>query len=235
MSVPASLRFMNCRRIGQPDCLVELLDLLLAVGIRPMFLEVGSLAFEQFAFWREYTTETKRELYIAHEKQQLTFRTADDHSHIVLTFKVTWSSDGIGRIVRPMLQASASTTTMFTQRQWEPERHAQRYLAIGKWLYDLLQPALGWIERCRPRGYTSCGDVENHMITHLYWANFFGPAYVDDYGRDFLLSAPGWEVESLGDGGVLHVLSPSLAGTGPRPVIEEVKRYFKVDSVRRVN
>jgi hypothetical protein len=73
----------------------------------------------------------------------------------------------------------------------------------------------------------------NLQLPHIYWANFFSPAYVEQLGRDRLMNAPGWKKESLNDGGLLYVLTPSLEGTGPKAMVEAVKKYFGIDSVRR--
>ena len=233
MSVPASLRFLNCKLIGKPDSLERILDELQDMGIRAGLLQVGSFAYESFAFWRKYDEQARHELGIAYEKRQLTFATADDHSYIILTFEISWSLTDAGQPVQTLLQATASQTTMFTQKEYDPERHAQRFLEVGKRLYDLVQPIFGWIERCWPSGYTKWGDIESLAVPHIYWANFFGPEYVRKLGRKYLLNAPGWKKEDLKDGGFLYVLSPSLSGTGPRAVVEQVKQYFGVESVRR--
>ena len=41
----------------------------------------------------------------------------------------------------------------------------------------------------------------------VFWANFFGPEYVEMFGRDNLLKAPCYRVEELSDGGMLLLLS----------------------------
>lgn len=47
-------------------------------------------------------------------------------------------------------------------------------------------------------------------LKHIGWVNFFGPPYVERYGRDFLLGLPGYKTEVLPDGGVFHQLSPTF-------------------------
>lgn len=233
MSTPVSLRLMNCAKIGRQNSLIQILNVLQAVGIRPALLEVGSLAYEQFAFWRNYDDRARRELNVAYDKRQLTFRTADDRSHTTLTFDINWSLDDAGEPIHGLLQATAFHTLEFTRSEHNPELHAERLLEVSMVLYDLIRPAFGWIERCHPSGYTNWSDTNNLLLPHIYWANFFGPEYVNKFGREFLLKAPGWKSEQLVDGGILYVLSPSLAGTGPKALVEEVKNYFHIDSVRR--
>jgi hypothetical protein len=48
-------------------------------------------------------------------------------------------------------------------------------------------------------------EIAAGKLRFVFWANFFGPAYVEQYGREFLWNAPGWRVEELEDGGILYV------------------------------
>lgn len=233
MSTRANLKFLDCQLIGEADSLEKILDELQKVGLELGLVEVGSLAFEQFAFWRYYDDKAKSELGIAYDKRQLIFRTTDSKSYTVLTFDIEWSLADAGVPTRATLQAKAFQTTMFTQREYDPELHAQRFVEIGVRLYELVRPTFGWIERCRPSGYTKWNHIDDLHIPHIYWANFFAPTYVSKYGRDFLLSAPGWKKESLSDGGLLYILSADLAGTGAKSLLAEVKQYFGVELVRR--
>ena len=233
MSIPANLKFLDCRTIRESDSLEGILGQGSGRAHNPRLIEVGSLAFERFAFWRYYDDKAKGELGIAYDKRQLTFRTTDSKSYTTLTFDIGWSLDDAGVPTRATLQATAFQTTMFTQREHDPELHAQRFVDIGVQLYQLVHPTFGWMERCRPSGYTKWSHIDNLEIPHIYWANFFAPTYVNKYSREYFLSAPGWRKESLSDGGLLYVLSADLAGTGAESLIEQVKHYFGTESVRR--
>ena len=46
-------------------------------------------------------------------------------------------------------------------------------------------------------------------IPDIFWANFFGPEYVEAFGRDRLISAPCHKIEELSDGGIIVFLSES--------------------------
>lgn len=48
-----------------------------------------------------------------------------------------------------------------------------------------------------------------HALSGLFWANFFGPEYVEALGRDRLISAPCHKIEELSDGGIIVFLSES--------------------------
>ena len=43
----------------------------------------------------------------------------------------------------------------------------------------------------------------------IYWANFFGPIYVDFFGREKFLTVPAYHKEELPDGGFLVLTAPS--------------------------
>ncbi len=233
MSNPANLRFLESKILGKPNSLEQILDVVQDAEFRVEIIEVGSLVTERFAFWRHYDKQVLRELHIAYEKRDLSFMAIDNLSHIILAFQVDWSLSDTGKPEHAWIRAYTDETIMFTRKELDPEHHSRRFLHLGEQLYTVVQPVFGWIERCPLSGYTASEDVEKLEVPHLYWANFFGPEYVRKVGREYLLNAPGWKKEGLENGGFLYVLSPSLSGTGPRAVVEEVKRYFGVESVRR--
>lgn len=106
---------------------------------------------------------------------------------------------------------------------------------------DLLQKTLEMTDSFRP-AFAHVGasvEVKNAwrifherlQVPHVWWANVFGPPYVEKYGRDFLLDAPGYRVEELEDGSVLYQVTERFFLTdedrerGPDP--EEVEGYFR--------
>ncbi len=95
---------------------------------------------------------------------------------------------------------------------------AERLLAIARELYPLARPTYGEVEG-NP-GEWEARDVLRLRLKHISWVNFFGPAYVEKYGRDFLLGLPGYRTELLPDSGVFHQLSPTFVATSE----EEAKR-----------
>jgi len=64
-----------------------------------------------------------------------------------------------------------------------------------------------------------------HALPGLFWANFFGPEYVDLLGREKLLSSPVHEVRQLQDGGLLLLLSESPFDA-PRSEYQAQKKRF---------
>lgn len=61
-----------------------------------------------------------------------------------------------------------------------------------------------------------------------------GPAFVDRFGREFLLGAPGWKKELLDDGGILYVVDESYMRWRTTPATEAID-YFrtKVPAIRQ--
>lgn len=72
-------------------------------------------------------------------------------------------------------------------------------------------------------------DVVARRIPAIGWQTIFGPAYVERYGRDFLLAIPGYLAQLLPDGGVFHQLTPTYLVTdisAAAALREEVRSYF---------
>ncbi len=100
------------------------------------------------------------------------------------------------------------------------------FLRFAELLYPHLGPEYGWLDEVGERLHRE-QDVPARKLAHIFWANFFGPPYVERYGRDFLLGAPGWRVEELSDGGILYVLSPSFVNLWQVVREKEVLDYFR--------
>jgi hypothetical protein len=102
---------------------------------------------------------------------------------------------------------------------------AEGLIGLSRLLYPKLQPRLGWID------FTEIGEpterqIQATKLTRIMWANFFGLEYVQKYGQEFLLNAPGWLKEELPDGGVLYVLSPNVLHRWSMVSRWEVEAYF---------
>ncbi len=243
--------FLCSETIGQLQSIESLLDDIEQANYKISGPMVGDWVTNRFAFWRHYDEQARREMGIAYEKQHLSFGAVEEvvNGSIILSFDIRWltakgePSGGVGwpwhrwqvesSGCTSIVEAHTDDTAMFTQKQWNPEDNASRLLELAKVIYNTIQPRFAWIERCHWKGYTRPEDVAQLRLPHLYWANFFSPAYVEKLGQAFLLNAPGWKKESLPDGGLLYVLSPSLAGTGPKATVTAVQHYFGVSSVRR--
>ncbi|WP_322815464.1 hypothetical protein [Chloroflexus sp.] len=96
---------------------------------------------------------------------------------------------------------------LFEDQQHFTEPLAQRLVELGQALYPMVRLGLGFVDgdnEVDPK------DALKLSLNHIALVNFFGPAYVAKYGRDFLPSLPGYKTELLPDGGVFHQLSPTF-------------------------
>ena len=74
--------------------------------------------------------------------------------------------------------------------------------------------------------YISEKAIAATRLKNVFWANFYGRPYVEKYGKEFLLGAPGWKKRELADGTIEYILTESLF-TRPDPTLEkEIKEYF---------
>lgn len=100
----------------------------------------------------------------------------------------------------------------FKDQRHYVEPFGQQLTDLGLALYSLVQPALGWVDESFSNE-TDTKDSLKLKLRTISWVNFFGPAYVQKYGQDFLLRLPGYKTELLPDGGVFHQLSPTFVAT----------------------
>ncbi len=64
---------------------------------------------------------------------------------------------------------------------------------------------------------------------HLFWTTYFGPSYVEKYGRDFLLNTPAFKTEEL-EGGVLITVTEKFldfALNEPKETLKYLRQEFK--------
>ncbi len=97
--------------------------------------------------------------------------------------------------------------------------------ALGECLYPRLRPKYGWIDEMGSN-VPGATRIMKTGLKYIFWANFFGPAYVEMLGREFLLAAPGWKKQELEDGGILYVLTKSYVQSQSEPA-KEALDYFR--------
>lgn len=120
---------------------------------------------------------------------------------------------------RNQLVIGALADFEFKDQRHYVEPFAQQLKDFGLALYPLVQPTLGWVDESFSNE-TATKESLKLKLRSISWLNFFGPAYVEKYGRDFLLGLPGYKTELLPDGGVFHQLSPTFVA----PSEAEAKR-----------
>lgn len=108
---------------------------------------------------------------------------------------------------------------------------AEGQLELARSLFPHLQPALAFIDE-------QAGIEENAFhrlledyvaridLPYLCWANLFGPAYVQKFGADFFLNAPGCRKEHLPGAGILHVTTSRFYTWWKEPAAE-ILAYFR--------
>jgi len=130
--------------------------------------------------------------------------------------------------VEMSLVVSASDFIMFDhvglsiESKWfSGKERLEKLQTVAKDLYTITKANSGYIQNWRSERILGETVDEHGNITGfnapkvrwtlkgLFWANFFGPEYVEMFGRDKLLSAPWHRSEELSDGGLLLFISES--------------------------
>lgn len=234
------LRFHRTKDIGKPGTLEAVLDALQGLEFRIKDGHVGDL-FEPVVRWvipgmPPVDEEVRRGLHIAYEHGHIEMLVAQDYSNefkqLGFWLELKWQYDLSGQLVKTYVSLHSDDTPLFNQEQFHRDYYARLLLQLAKDLYTILHPVFGSIDFCSNR--TREKDVQALKIPHIYWANFFGPEYVEKYSKAYFLKAPGWLHEELDDGGILYVLAPVMARRvkGYKALVEEVKAYFGVESAR---
>jgi len=103
------------------------------------------------------------------------------------------------------------------------EEGTQLMLKLGLDMYKYLRPWYGWLDYSQYDFLSREAIRDGKELDTLYWANFYGPQYVEKYGGKFFLESPCWKKEILSDGGVFLQLSERFT----RPVSGENKRILQ--------
>lgn len=90
------------------------------------------------------------------------------------------------------------------------KKSVDKIIELSKELYLIAKPAFVGGEGSDPYELTPKlvkEDLKRGTIKNLFWFNIFPPKLVEKIGKEKLLSAPGWLVEELADGGIMLVLT----------------------------
>ncbi|WP_372724159.1 hypothetical protein [Novipirellula sp.] len=72
-------------------------------------------------------------------------------------------------------------------------------------------------------------SLDEVKCRHLFWTTYFGPRYVEKYGREFLLNTPAFKTEEL-EGGVLITVTEKFldfALNDPNETLKYLRQEFK--------
>jgi hypothetical protein len=179
--------------------------------------------------WEREPERMRRLLALAHRARNCYFLAWNAEWRLEIRQHIAWdSSKGVKKA---WIRTTTDNTPYFWRAEYNPARHSRFFLDIGKRLYEVLRPTFGWIDFDYGLR-TTHEDIESLRLPVIYWANFFGPVYVDQIGREKILSAPAWAIEELPDGGLLYVLASCPGLDDDHLSVESVKAHFGVESVR---
>jgi hypothetical protein len=104
--------------------------------------------------------------------------------------------------------------------------------ALGPVLYERTRPALGIASAASDRQIGTEKDISQRRLL-VGWRTWYGPAYVETFGRDWLLGLPD-HAYALDDGGVAHTLEADLATVvgGDADPYARVWPYLALSKVR---
>jgi len=125
------------------------------------------------------------------------------------------------------------------ERYFKKEDNIVRLLSCAKCLYNWGAITHGYlchrkdweIKNCfdaitkdfRGRPIGSGGARLKDGLPGIYWANFFGPVYVEFFGKEKFLTVPAYQKEELPDGGFLLLTAPSPFDYG-KPEVRELEK-----------
>jgi hypothetical protein len=221
MTMFLNIHFLDSKTLGKPGSLENIIEFFENIGFEIKEFEVKG---EKMA-WKEG-------LYHAYHNKSCWFCAFNSSWRFEVHQIIAWDIPELGGIGRHYIRTINNNEPYFWDPDKDPERYARFYLDIGKGLYTILQPTFGWIEWDLEWLPTKHEDIENLRLPALYWANFFGPPYVRQLGREKILKAPAWRIEELPDGGLLYILASSPGWCKEHVSLEEVRAYFGVERVR---
>lgn len=208
-----AFRFYECRNIRGMEDLISLAQRLPSHGFLPAeppndpkpSQDIETLVKSQ---WQPKPTFKPEKPFDGRPQYEVIFRILPAQSPEILTL---FLSSFYG-LEHGTVQIGGSVAVGPQGRSLALEVYAQDLLELALSLHPHLSPSYGWIDE---------DDATDRWVTEaiaaklkvIGWANFFGPSYVNKYGRDFLLGLPGWKVEELADGGVFHQLTPSIVAS----------------------
>ena len=97
---------------------------------------------------------------------------------------------------------------------------------LGMEFYDYLQPWYGWLDYDQHDFLSFEAISERKELDTLYWANFYGPQYIEKYGLNTFQKSPCWKKEELPDGGIYLQLSEYFTKPVSGKEKWELQEYF---------
>lgn len=228
MSVSLNMFFLDSKTLGKPGSLERILEFFLEAGF---WIKEFRIDKDEKRPWEGSIVENEENLRLAYKAKECWFSAFNPTWRFEIWQIIAWDVPELGGPGRCFIWTSNDNKPYFWDKEKKPPRYSRFFLDIGKGLYAILQPTFGWIEYNLEWLPTKHEDIENLRLPALYWANFFGPAYVNRL-REKILNAPAWSIEELPDGGLLYVLSSCPGLCDDHVPIEAVQVHFGVERVR---
>ena len=95
-------------------------------------------------------------------------------------------------------------------------------------LFLELRPLYGWTDE-PGENVPGLKKIKARILRRLFWANYYGPGYVEAIDRDFLLAAPAWKIHDLKEAGIALVSNKSYCDwwvNGNNQLIEYFRSKF---------
>lgn len=77
-------------------------------------------------------------------------------------------------------------------------------------------------------------DILKAKLKFIHWINYFGPFYLQKYGEEIFMTAPGWRVKRLGEG-IWYQLTEHFLDSKDKSLREQVLAHFKPVGVKAVS
>lgn len=227
MSASLHILFLDSEHIGKPKSLEQVVQVFLDFGF-----EIDQFTIEnKDVSWEEYAQKPRDIMALAYDANELFFRAFNSKWRFEILQQIGWGIRKLSSERRAWIRTVTDNTPYFWRAEYNPRSYSRFFLDIGKGLYEVLRPSFGWIDFDYGLR-TTHEDIEALRLPVIYWANFFGPAYVNRIGRDHILQAPAWAIEELSDGGLLYVLASCPGLENDHVPVEAVKTHFGVEQVR---
>lgn len=217
--------FLDSKTPINADSLKLIIDATVRLGFKVVETKIRDTLYE----WSAQNTESI--LDNASREKQLALRYVNSELNFEIYQEIIWSAEELGGNNRAWIDTYTFGTAYFWNSIEESEKYSGLLLAIGIELYNILHPTFGWID-FNFGIFTAHEDIESVNLPVLYWANFFGPRFIDKIGKQRIESAPNWKLEKLADDGYLYVLSSGLGLSRDEVPSGNIKLIFGVEKVR---
>lgn len=215
MGIEFYLCFLDLRKLGLPGSLESLVQSIRHNGFDVTQLSVGyNFGTHFYAEVGENGLGEEELLAIAYEHNHLKFNTTfspkDSKANLEVSMSFEWNVEHDGRF-RSLGKGFNWQTLLFLEDADESKLFSGIYLHLGTIVYQILQPAFGWLDTVDFGEGIYFDQLDNQEISPTdYWATFFGPELMEKLGWQRVSNAEFQIMGEFQDGGVLVQTGPSI-------------------------